>query len=393
MTTPSRSPRIGAPVLRLVILGEIMAFIALSVVAGLDPFWTPTQVWLIATFGLGGAFIVGRQPGNGVGRILWLIGAVLGLDTLASQWVITAATLGGPLPGVTIAAWFSNWSLSLVLALALGFLPLLFPTGTPPSPRWRRLLPLFAVITVLVPLGDMLRPGPVDIGPAHVLNPTGMAGPLDDALSMLGDVVPPVILPIVIAAGVSRYRNGGWLERQQLKWFTAAVSLTGIGLVSATTLGGVLGSVTLLPTLVALGFMPIAIGIAVTRYRLYAIDRIVSRTLAWAVITAILALVSGAVVFGLEDVLAGITQGQTLAVAASTLVAFALFQPVRRRVQSIVDRRFDRARYDGQRAVDAFAERLRGEVDLVAIGDEMLAVVGSTVRPRHESIWLRGGMR
>jgi hypothetical protein len=392
MSVRTRRDRRGI-FLAAIVTGEAAVVLILGVLGQFDPLWTPVQVWLTAAFGLGGASLVSRQPSNRIGWILWLIGALFGLASDASNYVIAGATVGMALPGSVAAAWFANWSLSLMLALAMGFLPFLFPDGRPPSARWGRLMPLFVVVTVLVPLGDMLRPGEIRIGPAHVLNPTGISGPIDDTLTALGNIVPVVFVPLVIASGVFRFRHGTSVERQQIKWFTAAAALTGAWLILATTLvallGSVLGQWTLIPTLASLGLVPIAVGIAVTRYRLYEIDRIVSRTIAWAAVTMVLMLVFSGAVIGLDDLLAGVTQGQTLAVAASTLAAVALFQPLRRRVQDAVDRRFDRARYDAQRIVDRLAEGLRGQVDLAEISDGVLAAVAGTVRPQAEAIWLR----
>ena len=141
--------------------------------------------------------------------------------------------------------------------------------------------------------------------------------------------------------------------------------------------------------LLALAFLPIAIGIAVLRYRLYDIDRLISRTIGWAIVTGIVAAVFVGVVIALQALLAGVTQGETLAVAASTLLAFALFMPLRGRVQRAVDRRFDRARYDGEQLVGAFAERLRDEVDLETIRAEVPATVDAAVRPATVGLWLR----
>ncbi len=137
--------------------------------------------------------------------------------------------------------------------------------------------------------------------------------------------------------------------------------------------------------------LPIAIEIAILRYRLYEIDRIISRTIGWALVTGILVAVFVAVVLTLQALLAGFTQGETLAVAASTLAAFALFQPLRRRIQVAVDRRFDRARYDGEQLVGAFGDRLRDEVELDAIRAEIPATIDLAVRPRQVGLWLRSG--
>jgi len=140
----------------------------------------------------------------------------------------------------------------------------------------------------------------------------------------------------------------------------------------------------------AIALIPGAIGMAILRYRLYEIDRLVSRTLAWALVTAILGAVYVVLVVGLQAVLSGVTQSQTRAVATSTLVAFALFQPLRRRVQRAVDRRFDRARYDGQRVAAAFAERLRDQIELAGVKRDLGATVRTALSPTSTGIWLRG---
>jgi hypothetical protein len=152
---------------------------------------------------------------------------------------------------------------------------------------------------------------------------------------------------------------------------------------------GTVSDIAWMAGLLLLPLIPVSIGLAILRYRLYDIDRIISRTIGWALVTAAVAVTFAVAVVALDTVLAEVTSGQTLAVAASTLLAFAAFQPLRRRVQRTVDRRFDRARYDAQRVVDAFAEGLRGQVDLVEINRGVLAAVAGAVRPQAEAIWLR----
>ena len=198
-----------------------------------------------------------------------------------------------------------------------------------------------------------------------------------------------------IVSIVARYARSNGVERLQLRWLvTGLASVTiavPVGFLLFALFGSAIEDFAWLPATVAFALPPIAIGIAVTRYRLYEIDRLISRTIGWAIVTGVLVAVFAAMVVGLQAILAGLTQGQTLAVAASTLVAFALFQPVRRRVQSAVDHRFDRARYDGERIVDAFAVQLRLEVDLGRVSAGLLAAAHSTVRPETASVWLRGG--
>ena len=193
-------------------------------------------------------------------------------------------------------------------------------------------------------------------------------------------------IALAFVAVFVRYRRSRGLERQQMKWFLATVAL----LVTASLLAGVSDALLFVFTfLLALAFLPIAVGIAVLRYRLYDIDRLISRTIGWALVTGILASVFVGVVLVLQALLAGVTQGATLAVAASTLAAFALFQALRRRIQVAVDRRFDRARSDGQRTVDAFAERLRDEVELETVTNDLGATAAGSVNPSQATLWLK----
>src|SRR5439155_23219154 len=184
-----------------------------------------------------------------------------------------------------------------------------------------------------------------------------------------------------------RYRSGDVTLRQQLRWFIAAVLLAAVPL-PIGIVPGVGGPQWFVLAAVGLLLVPISVGIAVTRYRLYEIDRLISRSIGWALVTGVLVAVFAGTVVGLQAIFASITRGETLAVAASTLVAFALFQPLRRRVQAAVDRRFDRARYDAQRTADAFAERLRDEVELAVITIELERTVQAAMRPSGATLWL-----
>jgi hypothetical protein len=176
--------------------------------------------------------------------------------------------------------------------------------------------------------------------------------------------------------------------RQQLRWFVAAVLLAAVPL-PISILPGVGGPQWALVASAGLILVPVSVGIAVTRHRLYEIDRLISRTIGWGLVTGALVAIFAGTVVGLEAILSGVTQGETLAVAASTLVAFALFQPLRRRIQTAVDRRFDRARYDGEQTLTAFAERLRNEVDLPNLERDIARIVVSSLRPASISVWIR----
>ena len=188
-----------------------------------------------------------------------------------------------------------------------------------------------------------------------------------------------------------RFRRSQGLERQQLRWMMAALTLVPLAVIAGFLLvtGGAPSQVAWIPALVAFMLPPLAVGIAVLRYRLYEIDRIISRTIGWAAVTTVLAVVLVAVILVTQTALASITTSNTFAVAASTLVVSALFQPLRRRVQATVDRRFNRARYDAKRTVAAFAGRLRDELDIEALTTVIAAAVMQTVEPVSVSLWLR----
>jgi hypothetical protein len=188
---------------------------------------------------------------------------------------------------------------------------------------------------------------------------------------------------------VIRFRRGASVERQQLKWLIAVASVAAVAFPTSFILPeSAVADAAFMVGLLALFALPIAIAVAVLRYRLYDIDRIISRTIAWAVISAVLIAAFAILVVGLQAALAGLTQGQTLAVAASTLIAFSLFQPVRRRVQGIVDRRFDRSSYDAQRTADAFAARMRDQVDLGTLARDLELTVSGAVRPTTTALWV-----
>jgi hypothetical protein len=236
------------------------------------------------------------------------------------------------------------------------------------------------------------RPGPLNVGLAN--NPFGLQGTAWVELAStiegtLSALTLPTALLLAVVAVIVRFRRAERIEREQLKWFLAANAVAVTLLLLSTS--DPAPDVTLFDVLsmASLSLPPIAIGIAILRYRLYNIDRLISRTVSWAVVTGMLVAVFVGAVVTLQAILAGVTQGQTLAVAGSTLVAFALFQPVRRRVQTAVDRRFDRARYDGQRTLDAFADHLRDEVDLHRLCSALVATADDAVRPAGVSVWLR----
>ena len=346
-----------------------------------------------ATFPVVGWLIATRRPGNAIGWVFIAIGLSQALDTFAGQYgVVGLVTTPGSLPAADLLAWVAVWAWAPGFTLLLTYSVLLFPDGHLPSPRWRPVAWLagLSLVLLVVPVAilawgspgrDLVGTGPVESTDAMVTMILGLqfVGLILLMISGLGS----------IAGLVVRFRRSTGAERAQLKWFVAAGAIEVVSLSASAfvTLPGLLLNALLTVTVAPL--LPIAATVAILRYHLYDIDRIVSRTVAWGAVTLVLVLVFAGAVVGLDDLLADVTQGQTLAVAASTLLAFALFQPLRARVQDAVDWRFDRARYDGQRIVDAFADGLRGQVDLAQINDGVLAAVAGTVRPRTGAVWLR----
>lgn len=281
-------------------------------------------------------------------------------------------------------------SFALGYSLILPVVALTFPDGRLPAPTWR--LPVgialgaLAAATIL----PVLKPG--QIAEFTGTNPLGVDA-LPAWLSSLAGPLSGVGIVLISALGigavVTRYRRGSGIERQQLRWFVAAVLLAVVPITVAPLTSGLGGPAWLLLAVFGLLLVPIAIGIAVTRYRLYEIDRLISRGLSWAVLSGLLLAVYAGAVIALQGVFGGVTQGETVAVAGSTLLAAALFQPLRRRVQAAVDHRFNRARYDADRTVEGFAERLRDEVDLVSLSVDIARVVDNALKPSTIDVWIR----
>lgn len=340
-----------------------------------------------------GVVLAIRVPANAVGWLLIVSALCLGVEFLGAGYAQRSGSVaGGSWPGTVVAVWLYSVLLVVpVLIMTMG-IPLIYPDGHLLSPRWRWL-----VAALVVSGGSALLEGGFAsrvISDTNVVNPFYIAG----LQELLNTIEMPAILGLVpflgaVASVIVRYRRGNLVERQQLKWLIAATAIAALAW-SLVIVGGATGS-TIVTTvgwvgglLAFIGF-PVAIGIAVLRYRLYDIDRIISRTIAWAMVTGVLVSVFAAVVIALQATLAGVTQRDTLAVAVSTLLAAALFQPLRRRVQHLVDRRFDRATYDSQRMVEAFAERLRDEVALDAVVADLNQTIATSMRPTSFGLWLR----
>lgn len=349
-----------------------------------------TVVFDVVAYATVGAVLAIRAPGHRIGPLL--IAAALLVDTTFIGFLLGASTTAAHGPGDAVAGWASlvgSFTIYAAIIVAGPGLALFVPDGRLPGTRWRWPVGLVAGLYVVGLAMIVGQPGP--LGDSLGENPLGRLGlPSWPAGGAIAAATLPISLVLAVAAVVVRFRRSRHVERQQLKWFAAANVAFAACMTASFADGATEPTVFDIAAFASLSFPAIAIGLAVLRYRLYEIDRIISRTIGWALVTAILAAIFAGVVMVLQSLLAGVTQGQTLAVAASTLVAFAMFQRIRRRVQRVVDRRFDRARYDGERIANEFAERLRDLADLAGLRNDVLTTVGAALRPSATGLWIRG---
>jgi len=348
------------------------------------------------TFATAGAILVSRLPANIIG---WLL-ASGGLGFALSSGAPGLADAGlvvhpGSVPGAIWFAWLGQWIWAPAIFVVI-LLALVYPSGRLLSSRWRPVAVATVVVVAYISLGTAVASGPMGSFPAQ--NPVAITGGVAD---IYGDLFGPALLIgalvalLAAASLVIRFRRAAGVERAQLKWFAAVAALSVPALILGTAtfgMDGAAGTISSLANFVSiLGFalLPIAIGIAILRYRLYEIDRLISRTLSYGVLTAIVAGLFVGFILVFQAVLAPLTQSNELAVAGSTLLVASSFQPLRRRVQRLVDRRFNRTRYDAERTVAEFATRLRDEVDLEQLRIAIISTVSAAVEPSSVSLWLR----
>jgi hypothetical protein len=364
----------------------------------------------ILAFPVVGALIVSRRPYNPIGWIclaegfLWMFLGVI--DYYGVYGLAKPGTVPFPVGIYALAQWL--WVPTVGL-LAI-YLPLLFPDGKLPSRRWRPVAWLSGAVIVVVSIAQGLIPGPLP-GLGGVRNPFGLKGH-----PWVADAANAILVPFLLCILVSvlslilRYRRSGGEVRQQIKWIAFAASILGLLFVSAMASSLILfffapetweGAVDTPPfwlellfyvMVLSLAGVPVAVGFAVLRYGLYDIDLLINRTLVYGSLTATLALVyfgGVATIQTLFQALTGQEKQPQLAVVVSTLVIAALFNPLRRRIQGFIDRRFYRRKYDARKTLEAFSAKLRQETDLDALSDDLVGVVRETMQPAYVSLWLR----
>ena len=361
------------------------------------------------TFPVVGALIVSRRPRNPIGWVCIAEGFLWMLLALFDYYSVYGLDSPGSVPFPVAVAGLGQWLWVPAVGLLVVYLPLLFPDGRLPSRRWRPLAWLSGAVIVSLSVTQGLVPGPIsDLGGER--NPFGLEG--QPWIAYATNAILALFLLCILASTLSlilRYRRSGGVERQQIKWIAFAASFLVLTFVGAMVSGlifstfapetwgnadtpplwfDLLFSVALLSS----GGVPIAVGFAILRYRLYEIDLLVNRTLVYGTLTATLVLVYLGGVATMQATfrtLTGQDDQSQLAVVASTLAIAALFNPLRKRIQALVDRRFYRQKYDARRTLDEFGARLREETDLDALGEDLVSVARQTMQPAHASLWLK----
>jgi hypothetical protein len=347
---------------------------------------------LISAVAAVGALVASRLPANPIGWIFVGFVAALCLSGVTDSYVALEAD--DPRPGV-LAAWAAWFSAKVFVAFfaTIFFTVLFFPDGRLPTRRWRAVLWTGTAGLVLFAAAVFVNPGRIDDYPRYT-NPTGLDVPGRSAIFGLGFLLFALGLVGAAAALVVRFRRARGIERQQLTVLLGAGAVATVLFVSGAALETLFGSEKLqVATLVGVFLIPAAIGVAMLRYRLYDIDRVISRTLVYGLLTVMLGAAYAGLVLAGQAVFAPVAGGSDLAIAGSTLVVAALFLPLRARVQRFVDRRFYRRRYDAQRTLEAFGARLREQVELRGLRTDLEAVVHETMQPAHLSLWVRGAQR
>jgi hypothetical protein len=366
---------------RLDVFDRLSAFIALGA--------------FIFAFASVGAIIASRQRSNPIGWLCLLAALAFALAMFTFAYT-ELGTDGGFLPGAAYAAWLatSGWLVGLLVPAT--FVLLLFPNGRLVGRRWRAVEIVAAAGVAGALIHESLTPGLLGGTRRSFENPFGVSA-LDPVLGAIGAVaVIALVISVVgaIASLLVRFRRGSEVERQQVKWLLYAGALPPLAWVAGLSLEAVLGStesvtnVTNALLSIAVAAIPVAIGIAILKHRLYDIDLIINRTLVYGALTALLAATYFCIVVAMQNVIPG-ADDSDLTIAGSTLAVAALFRPLRARLQGFIDRRFYRRKFDAQQTLESFAQTLREEIDLEALTGELVSVVDRTMKPTQVSLWLR----
>jgi hypothetical protein len=342
--------------------------------------------------------IVARRPHNRIGWLCCAVGLLLGPAFFGQDYAWYALVHEqGSLPGGLAMAWVGLWPWYVVLGL-LSFVLLLFPSGHLASDRWRPVAWVGAGATACLALSAAFRPQPLAGKDLEGLtNPLGIQG-AEAIFTVLEAAVLVIGLVTILAAAsmVGRFRRAHGDERQQLKWFATAAALSvlvWVAFVATDVADRAPAALQIVIVGIWLLAIPVAIGVAMLRYRLYDIDRLINRTVVYGLLISLLGGVYAGVVLVFGQLFGGATGNPPRwGVAGATLAVAALFQPARRRIQQVVDRRFNRRRHDASRMIEAFGARLRDEVDLDTLSAEVVAVVDQTMEPTAVSLWLRRPM-
>ena len=346
----------------------------------------------VLTFSVVGAMIASRQPRNAIGWIFCGVGLVMGINSLAGGYAEYRLS-GGSAPGslAETAAWFASWSWTILVYAPTSFLLLLFPDGRLPSPRWRPVAWCAALGLIGFLAGAALQTGPLGDFP-RIVNPYGVDSLILEVVAVTGAILAAASMVASAVSLIVRMRRAGRAQRQQIKWLAYGGAIV-VGTVFAS---GVISiwSVNVGIAVVSVGLLgvPIFTGVAIARYRLYDIDIVINRTLVYGALTAALVAVYFGGVVTLQILfraLIGQEQQPQLAIVVTTLAIAALFDPLRRRIQSFIDRRFYRRKYDARKTLEAFSVKLRDETDLEALSGDLEGVVREAMQPAYVSLWLR----
>jgi len=358
-------------------------------------FWAEDVLFSVGYSTVGAVIVPRMPPGNLIGWLFCAIGLLWAVIHFSGEYAIYALLAApGSLPAGEVASWVYCWLWVPDFGLIV-FLGLVFPNGRLPSARWRWFARLSALLTLVGAVLAAFSPGRIVLGISSIRNPLGI-----DSLPNAYKPVQALMLVLIGVAAASLlvrrlYARG--LERQQIKWFTYATAVATSGALLKYIISEPLDLVWIswvgqALVLIGLAGIPIAMGIAITRYRLYEIDTLINRTLVYGALTATLVALYFVGIVVLQRVFVLLTgQHSTLAVVASTLLIAALFTPLRRSIQGFIDMRFYRRKYDTKKTLQTFSAQLRNETDLDALSDDLVGVVRETMQPAHVSLWLRHG--